>query len=128
MFSRHAVFCTSLSISNFFQGRSGPQPRLMVGHGAKHLLFFASWTLSLFDLYYHDLIDDIHLPSFPDANHVFSVSPSTQDIPPLKACSFRVTFKPVSIVIDWFPIKFVKNEIRFLHGYFNRQKKLYNRY
>lgn len=29
-----------------------------------------------------------------DSSHVFSVSPSTLDIPPLKACSFRVAFKP----------------------------------
>ncbi|RUS91152.1 hypothetical protein EGW08_001065, partial [Elysia chlorotica] len=29
-----------------------------------------------------------------DVSHVFSVNPSTLDIPPLKACSFRVAFKP----------------------------------
>ena len=28
--------------------------------------------------------------------HVFSISPASLDIPPLKTCSFRITFKPVS--------------------------------
>ncbi|XP_013095381.2 cilia- and flagella-associated protein 65-like isoform X1 [Biomphalaria glabrata] len=29
-----------------------------------------------------------------DQSHIFSVSPNVLDIPPLKACSFRVTFRP----------------------------------
>ncbi|KAH9495755.1 Cilia- and flagella-associated protein 65 [Bulinus truncatus] len=31
-----------------------------------------------------------------DQSHIFSVSPNCLDIPPLKACSFRVTFRPNS--------------------------------
>lgn len=31
-----------------------------------------------------------------DGSHMFSVYPTVMDIPPLKSCSFRVSFKPVS--------------------------------